>query len=362
MHENMSKIYQSIGLMSGTSLDGVDLVYSKITTGSKYDYEIIHVKTYEYSEVWLNKLKSAFYCDKNDLERLDVEYGKFLGELVNSFIHEFQITDIDFVASHGHTIFHKPNEGYTLQIGCGKEIAKLVGTKVVYDFRTQDVEFGGQGAPLVPIGDRLFYSEFDFCLNLGGFANVSYEENSVRRAFDICPVNIVLNYYMQQIGEKYDDQGKLAESGKVNIELLTKLNNDPFYALPLPKSLGYEFVIQNVIPLIDSFDLEIEDVLRTFVEHVAQKISQIFTKKEDSKVLINGGGAYNSFLISRIAAFSSVEIIIPSAKEIEYKEALIFSLLGVLKIEGKPNCLQSVTGAAKNHSSGKVIVIELLEY
>lgn len=352
----MSKSYRTIGLMSGTSLDGVDLVFSEISTGLKFEYEIIYAKTYPYSDLWLEKLKSAFYSNKKKLEELDIAYGKYLGNLILEFKNEFQIEKVDFIASHGHTIFHKPNEGYTLQIGDGKEISKVTATKVVYDFRTQDVEFGGQGAPLVPIGDKMLFSDYDFCLNLGGFVNISFEENEVRKAFDICPVNIVMNHYMRQINKNYDDKGELAAAGNIDSKLLEKLNNDPFYHLPQPKSLGYEFVVEKVFPLINSRKLELKDVLRTFVEHVALKISEVLCKKENATTLITGGGAYNEFLVARIAKLSKSKLIIPNENLVEFKEALIFSLLGVLKIENKVNCLKSVTGAKMDHSSGKIVV------
>jgi anhydro-N-acetylmuramic acid kinase len=353
----MNKTYKSIGLMSGTSLDGVDLVYSEIISAKKFEYRIIHAKTYEYSIEWLQRLKDAFTASKKELFDLDISYGKYLGELVVEFKKEFQIEDVDFIASHGHTILHKPNEGYTLQIGNGNEILKLTKHNVIYDFRTQDVDLGGQGAPLVPIGDKFLFSEYDFCLNLGGFVNVSFEDKGQRKAFDICPVNIVMNHYMHQIGEKYDDKGKLASSGEIDNRLLNRLNSDPFYKLSFPKSLGYEFVVENVFPVIDESKLELKNLLRTFVEHVALKISEILTLKKNSMTLITGGGAYNEFLIERISELSGAKLVIPNEDVVEFKEALIFSLLGVLKLEDKPNCLKSVTGAKYDHSSGKILSI-----
>lgn len=343
--------------MSGTSLDGVDLVYSEITSGEKFEYKIIHAKTYEYSVEWLQKLKAAFTASKKELFDLDVSYGKYLGELVIEFKKKFQIENVDFIASHGHTILHKPNEGYTLQIGNGNEILKLTKNNVIYDFRTQDVDLGGQGAPLVPVGDKLLFSEYDFCLNLGGFVNVSFEDKRERKAFDICPVNIVMNHYIQQIDKKYDDKGKQASSGKVDNTLLNRLNSDPFYKLSFPKSLGYEFVVENVFPVIDSSKLELKNILRTFVEHVAMKISEVLISKENSTTLITGGGAYNEFLIDRISELSGSKLVIPNEDVVEFKEALIFSLLGVLKLEDKPNCLRSVTGAKYDHSSGRILSI-----
>ena len=241
-----------------------------------------------------------------------------MASLVLKFKKEFEIDRVDFIASHGHTIFHKPEEKYTLQIGCGKEIASTTKTKVVNDFRTQDVALGGQGAPLVPIGDKLLFSEFDYCLNLGGFANISYEEEGIRKAYDICPANIVLNHYCNLIEKKYDDKGELAASGEINLQLLEKLNADPFYKLRYPKSLGFEFVVSNVFPEIEKFQLKIQDILRTFVEHIALQISlEIKPLGENFKkatLLITGGGVYNEFLMSRIGSLSKVDIKIPEKR------------------------------------------------
>lgn len=350
------KIYHSIGIMSGTSLDGVDLVYVQIESSSSYQYKILYAKTYSYADEWLLKLKNAFTQSPSELKELHSVYGKYIGKLVLQFQSEFQIEQLDFIASHGHTIFHKPEEQYTLQIGCGSEIAKLTNTKVIYDFRSQDVALGGQGAPLVPIGDQLLFSEYDFCLNLGGFANISYDENGIRKAFDICPVNIVLNHYVRSLELNFDDKGQLAASGTVCKPLLAKLNELSFYSLPFPKSLGYEFVVREIFPLIDSFKISISDILRTFSEHIAMQIAQVLSHCLEGTVLITGGGAYNDFLVHRIQVLTSIHVVIPSEKLIEYKEALVFALLGLLRLEGKVNCLSSVTGASEDHSSGRVVV------
>jgi anhydro-N-acetylmuramic acid kinase len=348
------KTYDSIGLMSGTSLDGVDLVYVSISTGEKYTYKIVHAKTYTYSVFWRNTLQQSFSKSREALESLDKVYGAFLAALILEFKAEKGIEKVDFIASHGHTVFHNPKEKKTLQIGCGQEISRLTNTTVVYDFRTQDVAFGGQGAPLVPIGDELLFSNYDFCLNLGGFANVSYQEDGVRKAFDVCPVNIVLNHYTNKIGKLYDDSGQLAASGKVNEALLNRLNAASFFTLAPPKSLGYEFVSTQVIPKIDAQEIEIADILRTYVEHIAQKIAEVFSQKPAPTILITGGGVYNDFLLRRIQEISKIDIQKPAKELIEFKEALIFSLLGLLKLENKRNCLKSVTGAKKDHCSGRI--------
>ena len=348
---NKKEIF-AIGLMSGTSLDGIDLVYVKFLKKDYSFFEIIHTETVSYTKEWKQVLKQAIRLSSEELFDLDVIYGKHLGSVLVNFISNYKITEIDFIASHGHTILHQPAEGITLQIGSGAEIAKITQQKVVFDFRTQDVHLGGQGAPLVPIGDELLFSKHDFCLNLGGFSNVSFKKESKRIAFDICPVNIVLNHYANKIGLEYDVDGNIASEGALNRPLLEKLNTLSFYNKEAPKSLGLEWVQQEILPLIDAIEEDISSVLRTFVAHIAIQISKII--KDSDSVLITGGGVFNSFLMQEIENYSNIKIVQASDTLINYKEALIFALLGMLKVDNQINCLKSVTGAHKNHSSGVV--------
>ncbi len=349
MHKNNRYV---IGLMSGTSLDGLDLIYMRFTTEDYSNYEIIHYDTYAYSNEWIQKLKKGVYADKDELCLLDIDFGVLVGKSVNRFIEKFKISNIDFIASHGHTIFHQPEKGITLQVGNGQEIANATGLKVVCDFRTQDVKLGGQGAPLVPIGDKLLFSNYEACLNLGGFANVSYDSKGERIAYDVCPVNIVLNHYAEKLGLAYDESGNMASMGIVRDTLLKELNALTFYQIAPPKSLGYEWVLTYILPLIDGYDLSVRDILRTYVEHIAMQLSSVLKSK--SSILVTGGGAFNSFLMERILYHSGNQFETPSKEMIEYKEALIFAFLGLLRIEGKVNCLKSVTGAKRNHSSGVI--------
>ena len=259
------------------------------------------------------------------------------------------------VCSHGHTILHQPQNGITLQIGNLPEIAKLIGQTVVCDFRVQDVTLGGQGAPLVPIGDRILFSDYDYCLNLGGFSNVSFEQNGSRIAFDISPVNTVLNFYANKLGLDYDNKGTISKSGKLNFDLLNELNALDYYKKPFPKSLGFEFVKESILPLMESYDIPPEDKMRTFIEHITFQIAMALPSKK-GRLLATGGGAYNDFLMERMQFhLPQIEIIIPDKKTIEFKEALIFALLGVLKIRNEINVLASVTGAKQNHSSGVIL-------
>jgi len=350
----VNKFVYGIGVMSGTSLDGLDLVYIKFDKDDISQFKIEKAITYPYSIEWKNKLKEAFHYSKNELVDLDIVYGNFIGDRVNQFIKDYCLTKVDYIASHGHTIFHNPANGVTLQIGNGKEIAKRTNVKVICDFRTQDVALGGQGAPLVPIGDEILFNQFGFCLNLGGFANISFKTKGKRIAYDICPVNTVLNYYVSSLGLDYDNKGEIASTGHLNYQLLEKLNGLSFYKLSYPKSLGYEFVIEEIIPLIDSFNLSIEDILRTFIEHIAIQITNQLSVKKNKEILITGGGAYNRFLIKRLQSLLGYFIQLPSDLLINYKESLIFALLGLLKIRNQVNCLKSVTGAKKDHCSGVI--------
>lgn len=353
--------YNVIGVMSGTSLDGVDLAHIKFyLDGKKWTFEILESETIGYSKDWITTLKMAVDYSEIALNNLNTEYTKLLASIISTFITKHKIENLDAVCSHGHTILHQPEKGLTLQIGNLPLISTLINQTVVCDFRVQDVKLGGQGAPLVPIGDRILFSEYDYCMNLGGFSNVSFEQNGERIAFDISPVNTVLNYYANQLGLDYDDRGYISRTGKVSEKLLNELNALGYYQQKFPKSLGFEFVKKIVLPLIENYTISIDDKLRTFTEHLAFQTALALDCFEtpnngNSRILLTGGGAYNDFIIERLQFYlPKIEIVIPSAKILEYKEALIFALLGVLKLRDEINVLSSVTGAKTDHSSGEI--------
>lgn len=346
--------YKVIGVMSGTSLDGIDLIYVSLRAGEKWEYQILSAETTSYPEEWRQKLTEAIDLSERELQKLNIEYTRYLAGKINSFIEKHGLEEIDAVCSHGHTIKHEPENNYTLQIGNLPELAKLINQKVVCDFRVQDVQLGGQGAPLVPIGDRLLFSDYKYCLNLGGFANISTEAKEGRLAYDICAVNTVLNHYAQKLGKDYDEGGKVAASGPHNQKMLYELNNLEFYKRKPPKSLGIEWVKKEVFPLLKEFEDNIPSILETYCEHVAMQVANAIDGKKDSKVLVTGGGAFNDFLISQFREFCDSEFVIPSKELIDFKEALIFALLGVLKLRGEINVLKSVTGAGRDHSSGVI--------
>ena len=343
-----------IGLMSGTSLDGLDLIYLEFDKNNHTNFTIKHSETVSYSSFWMECLEKANLKSKDELILLDNAYGELLSRKVNDFINKNKLTHVDFIASHGHTVLHQPQNGITLQIGNGQVLSDKTSTMVVCDFRTQDVKLGGQGAPLVPIGDEKLFSKYDACLNLGGFANISYNDFGNRIAYDVCPVNIVLNYYTRKEGKNFDYHGEMAKSGTVNYPLLEKLNALVYYEQNYPKTLGLEWVQQNVFPLLDIEERNVFNVLRTFVEHVAIQLAKSLEGK--STVLVTGGGAFNRYLIERLKDYCSSEIIIPNDQLVNFKEALIFAYLGLLRIENKVNCLQSVTGAIKDHCSGEIFI------
>ena len=346
--------YRLIGVMSGTSLDGVDLVFTEITFNNHVDFSIIASETVPYSAEWRDKLSKAITLEPAKLNQLDREYTNYLAEVIKCFIQKYEIDLLDAVCSHGHTVKHRPKQGITFQIGNMPILAKLIDAPVVCDFRVQDVELGGQGAPLVPIGDRLFFSDYKYCINLGGFANISVEKDARRIAYDICPVNTVLNHFTRKLNKEYDEDGKMARAGAIDEELLKKLNSLQYYKKSAPKSLGIEWVNSEIIPLLEVYEKDIPSVLHTFSIHVATQISNSLDHEPKSKVLLTGGGTFNKFLISEIQSKSQCEFIIPDKELIDFKEALIFALLGVLKLRGEINVLSSVTGSKMDHSSGRI--------
>lgn len=348
------KDFKVIGLMSGSSLDGVDIAYVNFSHDNrKWFFQILETGNIPYTSSWKEKLSSAFDKDAAQLKELDIEYGKYLGNITKKFIEKYELAP-KLIASHGHTIFHRPEENYTLQIGNGNEIAKITGITTINDFRSEDVAKGGQGAPLVPIGDKYLFADFPICLNIGGIANVSYDIEKHRIAYDICMANQLLNYLANKLGYEYDNNGNFARQGHVDEILLSQLNENSYYTQEAPKSLGREFFEKNQRDIIDNSRLDIRDVMATATEHIAYQIASATSHLEKSKILITGGGAKNNYLIERIRTLSRHEIVIPDTMTIDYKEALIFAFLGVLKMEGKVNVLSSVTGASSDSSSGNI--------
>ena len=346
--------FKVIGLMSGSSLDGLDIAYVNFShDNKKWFFQIVEAGNVPYTDEWKNKLSEAFNKNESELKELDIEYGKYLGSITKKFIKKYEL-EPKLIASHGHTIFHMPEKGYTLQIGDGHEIANETGIMTINDFRTEDVKKGGQGAPLVPIGDKHLFADYPICLNIGGIANLSYDSEDKRIAYDICMANQLLNYLASKLGYDYDNNGNFARQGTVNQDLLNILNDNPYYDKEAPKSLGREFFEEYQHKIIDESNLSAKDLLATATEHIAYQIVRATEHLESSKMLITGGGAKNNYLIERIRKMSKHEIVIPDTMIIDYKEALIFAFLGALKMEGRINVLSSVTGATSDSSSGNI--------
>jgi|ERR1039458_4067816 anhydro-N-acetylmuramic acid kinase len=354
--------YNVLGVMSGTSLDGVDIAYVKFSVdNNEWKYELLDAKIIPYSEQMRTMLIKANEKSAIRFSLLHTEYGRYLGKLLKYFIEENKL-EVDFISSHGHTIFHHPEKKLTVQIGNGAAIAAISNYPVVCNFRTTDIALNGQGAPLVPIGDKYLFREYDYCLNLGGIANISYENNrmpSMRVGGDIVPVNIVLNYLAQQKKLPYDKDGENARNGSIDATLLQKLNALKFYTLSFPKSLGKELITEEHILELFTSKISIEDKLRTVCEHIAFQVGKIiFQDQKNSpqhkKMLVTGGGAFNKFLIELLREKCPVEVIVPDENIVNFKEAIIFGFLGVLRMRGEINCLKSVTGALRDSCGGAV--------
>jgi anhydro-N-acetylmuramic acid kinase len=341
--------------MSGTSLDGLDMAYCTFyKKQDRWTFDFHIGDTISYSSEWKERLKGAMTLSGYGLSMLHVELGQLHGEWVNDFISKNNITEVNAICSHGHTIFHDPQKSLTLQIGSPAHIAAETKLPVVADFRTKDVALGGQGAPLVPIGDALLFSEYAACLNLGGIANISFQEAGQHIAGDLSICNILLNAIAAMQGKEYDEGGMIARKGKVIDSLLAKWNAIPFYKEALPKSLGREFFETYYKEDLLPNEHSVEDLMRTSVEHIATQISGFVESKSISQILVTGGGAFNDFLIERMRDLSNTEIHIPSREIIQFKEAIIFGFLGALRLSGEVNTLRSVTGASNDSVGGAI--------
>jgi anhydro-N-acetylmuramic acid kinase len=341
-----------LGLMSGTSLDGLDMAVCRFTPGPVPQYEIIAAETVPYSFQWRSRIIQSAEGTAADLARLHHDIGCYFGVHVKEWLKKINVSP-DAIASHGHTIYHQPEKGLTLQVGEGSAIAAITGITTISDFRTLDVNLGGQGAPLVPVGDATLFSEYTACLNLGGFANISFDENGKRIAFDISPVNMALNYVAGFNGEEYDDRGKLARSGSLMKDLYDDLNSIRYYSQQSPKSLGREWYEENFHPrLLRS--AKAENLLHTLCKHIAYQVGQATKMKTDGKMLVTGGGAFNDFLIECIRGETKLEIVVPGEDLICFKEALVFAWLGYLRLNSQVNTLSSVTGASRDSCGGAI--------
>ncbi len=356
--------YRVIGIMSGSSLDGLDIAYCRFTVSSnnEWSFEIEQADTVPFTGEWVQRLKLLPTATAKELAEAHANLGNYFGGLVASFIKQHQLQGkVDLVASHGHTIFHFPAQKFTLQIADGAAIAAQTGVPVVCDFRTTDIALGGQGTPIVPIGDKLLFSDYRFCQNIGGISNISAKTNRGMIAFDICAANQVLNHLAALLGLDYDEDGNAAAQGKLNEKLLQQLNRLHFCNQIYPKSLDNSFSTLQVLPVIEQFDIPVQDKLHTYCEHIAIQTAlhtQTISKREDlnvsaaDKLLITGGGALNRFLAERIGTHTNLQIVVPEKQIVQFKEALVIALMGVLRLRNEVNVLASVTGAVKDSVGG----------
>jgi anhydro-N-acetylmuramic acid kinase len=338
--------------MSGTSLDGLDLALCNFRKENEvFHYKILQAQTFSYPPDLSQKLKELYYGNALFFCQIEVAFSIFIAQCVNQFLVS-SATKPDYIALHGHTVFHQPEVGLTKQIGSGAILSAKTGISTICDFRTTDVALGGQGAPLVPVGDRFLFSEYAACLNLGGIANISYNNNGTRIAYDISLCNIVLNYLATQQTLPYDDKGALAKKGSIHKKLLDDMNRPDFFAQHSVKSIGFEFFEKYYKPLLENYTISVEDKLRTMCEHVATQIT--YRLKGLPNVLVTGGGAKNNFLIHLVKEKTKTKIIIPDEQLVDFKEALVFAFLGYLRIHEIANCLCSVTGATKDLCCGGI--------
>lgn len=355
--------YRAIGIMSGSSLDGLDIAYVEIEDkGGEWSYQIIASECVGYDTAMQNELRNAVALNAYDYLLLHTSYGHYIGECVQKFIDKYSLHHkVQLISSHGHTVFHAPEKNMTAQIGDGASIAAITGINTISDLRAIDIALNGQGAPIVPVGDKFLLKGYDYYLNLGGIANISQSTKDSFIAFDICPANRVLDMLAQTAGKNFDAGGALASSGKVHDALLSKLNEEEYYLRPYPKSLANDFGTHTIFPLIQSFQLNPEDALRTYTEHIAQQIcSSIQALKNETthqSLLVTGGGAFNQFLVQRLSDTllkQNVAVVIPDEITVQYKEALIMAFLGILRWREENTVLATVTGAIRNSIGGAV--------
>lgn len=367
-----AKTYKVIGLMSGSSLDGLDIAYCSFTVRPSEasiivtKWDLLQAATAPFSEQWRARLSHLPTVSALAFAKTHTYFGHYMAELVQPFLQKYSI-EPDFIAAHGHTIFHYPDQNMTAQIGDGAALAALTGYPVICDFRTQDVAAGGEGAPLAPLADKLLFGEYDFFLNIGGIINISCNANGKYVAFDITAANQVLNELAKQLGLAYDADGQLAAAGSLSEQAFHDANDIPYFDAPYPKSLDNQWVREHIMPHFLHPQTTVEDRLRTTCEHIgyqtAKAIRQIVEREQldttkPYRLLATGGGALNRFLVQTIERYCQkvldIEIIIPDQRIIEFKEAVLMALMGVLRVENVPNCLKTVTGAKRNAIGGAI--------
>lgn len=348
-------VYRVIGSMSGSSMDGLDLAYCVLSeVGGQWTYELEAAACIPFTDAWKQKLHDVGNCSAKELMLVHTDFGHWMGQAINEFIAANKLEHkVHFIASHGHTVFHEPALGMTFQMGDGASIAAEIQLPVISDLRNMDVAFGGQGAPIVPIGEKYLWSGFTYFLNIGGIANLSIHHDDTIEAFDICPANRVMNALMKEMGETYDTGGQTAASGQCNERLLEELNALDYYHKQAPKSLANEYGLEVVLPIIQQYEISVQDKLNTYAEHIAIQLAE--SVNQSGRLMVSGGGAHNKYLLKRMQAYMApkeIDIVIADDDTINYKEAIVMALIGALRWREEENVLSSVTGAKQNSIGG----------
>ncbi len=364
----MIKHYKVLGLMSGSSLDGLDIAYCTFEVDASkkenpiVNWNMLEAATLPFSEKWQVRLGHLPAQSALIFAKSNTYFGYYMGELVNTFLKESSIQP-DFIASHGHTIFHYPNERCTVQIGDGAALAATTGLPVVCDFRTTDIALDGEGTPLAPIADKYLFGGYDFYLNIGGIANISCSVGERMIAFDVGAANQVFNRLANLAGQDFDKDGKLAAEGNLLTGLYYKINQLPYFEQDYPKSLDNQWLQHHIVKTYLEEEGSVSDKLRTACEQLAFQVHQSVKKicyeeklrKERYTMFLSGGGVFNNYLIACLKNYCpQIDFVIPEKKIIQFKEAALIALLGVLRMEGLPNCLASVTGAKRDSVGGAV--------
>lgn len=359
--------YRTIGVMSGSSLDGLDIAYCEITEKNpdEWEYRFIHTECIPFPPKWKLRLEKLVLQNAVTYIKTHTFLGHYMGEVIAAFIERHNIAhELDFISSHGQTIFHQPENSFTSQIGDGAAMAAKTGFPVICDFRTTDVALGGQGTPIAPIANKCFFPKYRYFLNLGGIANIAAKTaDGSYVAFDIVAVNLALNRLAGTLGMDYDEDGKIAASGKLHPELMEELKGSWYYAKEYPKSLSGGWVTKVMNPVLDRFKTPIEDKLHTAVELIAFQIAaslndiaqrEGITYNPTDILYVTGGGAFNKYLMERIQAHAPITVLVPDAQTVEFKEALLVALMGVLRVSNNINCLSSVTGSQRDNIGGSI--------
>ncbi|MFD1030130.1 anhydro-N-acetylmuramic acid kinase [Metaplanococcus flavidus] len=377
------------GLMSGTSLDGLDIAVADFAeSGGKISYQLVHFTTMSYPDELKAKLLQLMdpLAPMQQVSSMNMYLGEYYARLIREALEATDVDyeSIDLISSHGQTMWHEPVIGgadpfarpNSFQIGDISALAEFSGKTVIGDFRPRDMAAGGQGAPLVPFADKiLFQSETAgrILLNIGGIANMtvlpSVSSKKKTLAFDTGPGNMIIDAFASKhTGGKrnYDEDGKIAAAGRVDSEWLAQLLENPYYNLPAPKSTGRELFGTSYADELwqeaDSRQMAEEDRIATMTKLTAETIAAEIRKFADShdidEVFVSGGGVHNGTLLGFLKERMPDNISVKASNEIgidsDAKEAFVFALLGYLGFNRKPNNLPAATGAERPTILGKI--------